>query len=85
MSTKQLRLGEPTGGDYGAFIALEQNAKPTESDAPIYVKLTPGTNEYNMVKHVKATMPGITGPKVIRLLLKTGYLAFKKSLDREAE
>jgi len=85
MSLKQLKLGAPIGGDYGAFIALEQNATPGEGDAPIYVKLTPGTNEYNMVKHVKTTMPGITGPKVIRLLLKTGYLSFKKSLDREAE
>jgi len=85
MSTKQLNLGLPIGDASNAFITLEQNELPTGSDVPIYVKLTPGTVEYNMVKHVKTTMPGITGPKVIRLLLKTGYLSFKKSLDWEVK
>lgn len=85
MSMKQPNLGIPIGDASGAFIALEQNKNPEHQPQPIYVKLTAGTVEYNMVQHVKTTMPDVTGPKVIRLLLKTGYLSFKKSLEREGK
>lgn len=83
MSTNQRSLGLPTGSDYGAFIEVAQVPDMTKGgDKPIYVKLTPGTVEYNIVKHANSEIAQVDPPKVIRLLIKTGYLAFLRSLER---
>ncbi len=46
------------------------------------VKLSPTTDVFAMVAEVSRAIPSLSGPKVVRLLIKVGYAAFLKS-ERE--
>lgn len=65
--------------DLGRFVAVDMPPEPDEK--PVYLKVAPGTDEYNyMLQVVRSTK--VSKTKALRLLIKTGFLAFARSEER---
>ncbi len=56
-----------------------------DTDRIIHIKIQPGTDDYNMVKHAHQFLNHLTMSKVARLLIRTGYLGFLRSIKRQSE
>lgn len=52
-------------------------------DRPIAVKFTPGTADYDLIKEVRRHLPGIKPARIVRILMRTGYLSFERSRRNE--
>lgn len=86
MSTKHYGTGKVTGTTVAALFNLEE-AITLMNNHPqvVHVKIAPGTQVHDMISHVVERHPGITHTKAARLLMKAGYLAFKRSIEQEQE
>lgn len=76
--------GSNGGGELAALFDLERLLPKVEAPKgakAIYVKIMPGTAEYNMMLAVKKVIKA-PDTKIFRLLIKAGYLVFARSEER---
>jgi hypothetical protein len=80
----QKKSGNGTGGNYSALFDLHKVTAVGETvEKPVTVKFTPGSDDYKLIMEVSRRLPRVKLTKIVRVLMRTGFLAYRSSIERE--